>query len=190
MFSSENWSRESPNIRSIACQWPAHAILLCPLNPEIEEEAWLVLAICPRNLKFYRQVVSWKCVVMSLPSMNDYCRESDITPELLLSGKTLPRPDYIKNGLVIELLAIKKTRIVPWTTFTEWMESLSGKPLSVAAVQKSVTSVQSKKSKLQKSKGRDNGAALSLFLEQQYNVPHCEHPTTVPSKASACPSQS
>lgn len=95
-----------------------------------------------------------------------YCKESGITSSMLLGEDSLLPQVNIKNGLVLELLTIKKNRSVTWSKFKDWLEVLGSLEIaSTAAVQKSISTLASKKQNLQK---RHN---IKPFLEDSYKMP-------------------
>lgn len=84
-----------------------------------------------------------------------YCKESGITSTMLFGEVPLTPQISIKNGLVLELLIIKKhDGLVTWCDFKQWLQALSGShdSVSIAAVQKSVSNLLSKKAKNAKEK--------------------------------------
>ena len=112
---------------------------------------------------------------MDISDSYKYCKESDITSSMLLGGEPLQIIPDIKNGLVLELFAIKKIKkeSVSWSDFIKWIKTISGNedPISIAAIQKSVTKLQSKKTQLQKSKSKNGCLVINSFLESPYKIP-------------------
>ena len=86
----------------------------------------------------------------------------------MLLEKDLPRLPNLKNGLILEFSSIRKTHAT-WNDLKEWIELLSGNssPISRSAVEKSVTALETKKRRIQKSKS-DNPRE---FLECIYRLP-------------------
>ena len=109
---------------------------------------------------------------MDVSDTYTYCKEHEITSGML-HLKDLPTLPCLKNGLVLELSSLKKHGLGSWDDFKDWLQSLSGNnnPVSGSAVQKSVSSLESKNVRLHKNKHRCGESEIRSFLDQTYQMP-------------------
>ena len=89
---------------------------------------------------------------------------------------------------MFQLFNIKKssTELVTWSKFKEWLQLLLGNndPISLSAIQKSVTTLQSKQRDLQK-----RAKEVDTLLEEPYRLPGYQ-PRKAAVPKSKAPSQS
>ena len=109
-----------------------------------------------------------------------YCKAAGISSDMLAKGADFPPIEYMKKGLILELVHIQKnTGTCPWEMFAEWIQLLFRleDPPSVWALRRSVVELQSNKLKLQKLVTKQT--ELEVLLEEPFQLPEsCGRSTT------------
>ena len=91
---------------------------------------------------------------------------------MLLKGADFPHLEYVKKGLILELLQIQKSAgTIPWEKFAQWIQLLLQleDPPSVWALRRSAVALQSRKLKLQKLVTKQ--PELEVLLEEPFQLP-------------------
>ena len=108
---------------------------------------------------------------MDLSDKNIFCKEAKITSGMLLHDEQFSSYPALKNGLVLELLKIKKFHDLSWPVYTSWIEKIvnNSQGVSINALRRSVLAVDSRRDKLRRCRiGRDR---LVEFLEEEHRLP-------------------
>ena len=120
---------------------------------------------------------------MDLCENNTFCMEYDITSSKLFEDEHELSPlPIVKKGLVLELFLIQKRAKLPWATCAKWVYSLCGQeaPHPASALRRSLSSLHSKKTSLQKRSSR--AVDLKCFLDEPFALPSHTVATRNPSE--------